>query len=74
MPFSDEFLNPPREYTLAPFWFLNDELTETEMKRQIDGFEAHGVYGFVPHARTGLLRRRRGYFGEVDLTVVERGD
>jgi len=54
MMFSEQFLNPPREYTLVPFWFLNDELTEAELKRQIDDFEAHGVYGFVPHARIGL--------------------
>lgn len=50
----EEFLNAPREYTVIPFWFLNDELTEDELKRQIDDFEAHGVYGFIPHARMGL--------------------
>jgi len=50
----DEFLNAPREYTMVPFWFLNDDLDEAELKRQIDDFEAHGVYGFIPHARIGL--------------------
>ncbi len=50
----DAFVNPPREYSLIPFWFWNDDLTEAEIKRQIDDFEAHGVYGFVPHARIGL--------------------
>jgi alpha-L-rhamnosidase len=50
----ETFQNPPREYTIIPFWFLNDDLDETELKRQIDDFEAHGVYGFIPHARMGL--------------------
>ena len=50
----DTFQNPPREYTIIPFWFLNDDLDEAELKRQIDDFEAHGVYGFIPHARMGL--------------------
>lgn len=50
----DGFRNPPREYTLVPFWFLNDDLDESELRRQIDDFAAHGVYGFVPHARIGL--------------------
>jgi len=50
----DTFVNPPYKYTLIPFWFLNDDLDETELIRQIDDFAAHGVYGFIPHARMGL--------------------
>lgn len=53
----DQFVNAPREYTIIPFWFLNDDLSEEELKRQIDDFEAHGVYGFIPHARMGLAER-----------------
>ena len=49
-----QFINAPREYTLVPLWFWNDALTEDEIRRQIDDFEAHGVYGFIPHARIGL--------------------
>jgi hypothetical protein len=49
-----EFLNPPREFSLMPFWFWNDTLTDEELKRQIADFEAHGVYGFVIHPRIGL--------------------
>jgi len=48
------FLDPPRKYTLMPFWFLNDDLKEDELQRQIDDFYAHGVYGFTPHCRIGL--------------------
>lgn len=50
----ETFQNPPREYSLIPFWFLNDVLEEKELKRQLDDFEAHGVYGIVPHPRIGL--------------------
>ncbi len=48
------FQDPPHTYTLIPFWFLNDDLKEEELKRQLDDFAAHGVYGVVPHARIGL--------------------
>jgi len=50
----DTFLDPPHEYTLVPFWLLNDELDESELRRQIDEFQAHGVYAFIPHPRIGL--------------------
>ena len=48
--------NPPREFTLVPFWFWNDELNEAELLRQIADFAAHGVHGFVIHMRVGLPR------------------
>lgn len=50
----ERFVDPPKQYTLIPFWFLNDALDETELRRQIDAFAEHGVYGFIPHARMGL--------------------
>ncbi|MDO5308383.1 MAG: hypothetical protein Q4G03_02655 [Planctomycetia bacterium] len=49
-----EFKEPPREFTLMPFWFWNDELREEELIRQIDSFQEHGVYGFTIHPRIGL--------------------
>jgi hypothetical protein len=52
----NELTNPPREFSLLPFWFWNDELSEAEILRQIADFEAHGVYGFVIHPRVGLPR------------------
>ena len=52
----ERFLNAPRDYTVIPFWFLNDDLEERELCRQLDDFAAHGVYGVVPHARMGLPR------------------
>ncbi len=53
---SELFLNPPREFSLLPFWFWNDDLREAELLRQMDDFRAHGVYGFVIHPRVGLPR------------------
>lgn len=51
-----QFTRPPRELSLLPFWFWNDELSEAEILRQIADFDAHGVYGFVIHPRVGLPR------------------
>lgn len=50
----DEFRDPPREFTLLPFWFWNDELSKDEIARQIEDFDAHGVHGFTIHPRIGL--------------------
>ena len=49
-------MNPPREFSITPFWFWNDDLKEKEIVRQIDDFDAHGIYGFVIHPRVGLPR------------------
>lgn len=51
-----EFVDPPREFGLCPFWFWNDALDEAEIVRQIDDFQAHGVHAFVIHPRVGLPR------------------
>ena len=48
------FSDPHRSFSVMPFWFWNDTLDEAEIIRQIDDFEAHGVYGFVIHPRIGL--------------------
>jgi len=49
-----EFIDPPREFSVMPFWFWNDTLKDEEIIRQIADFESHGVYGFVIHPRIGL--------------------
>jgi hypothetical protein len=48
------WLETPVEFSLCPFWFWNDELSEKEIARQIKDFRAHGIYGFVIHPRAGL--------------------
>lgn len=55
--------NPPREFSFCPFWFWNDELSETEIERQLADFQAHGVHAFVIHPRAGLPRSI-GWLGE----------
>jgi len=50
----DNFQDPSREFSVLPFWFWNDTLSEKEILRQIADFDEHGVYGFVIHPRIGL--------------------
>ena len=47
---------PGAEFSMAPFWFWNDRLTEAEIARQMADFREHGVYAFVIHPRVGLPR------------------
>ena len=49
-----EFLNPPREYGPAPFWFLNEKLDKKELSWQIREMKEKGLSGYVMHARYGL--------------------
>ncbi len=49
-----QFVDPPREFSVMPFWFWNDTLKTDEILRQIKEFDEHGVYGFVIHPRMGL--------------------
>jgi len=50
----EEWFEPPGEFSQAPFWFWNDELSEAELLRQIGDFKAHGVQAFLIHPRAGL--------------------
>ncbi len=70
MPLHDTFQNPPKEFSVLPFWFWNDALDGTEILRQIDDFEKHGVHGFVIHPRMGLPRNL-GWMSEA-LTPEDR--
>jgi hypothetical protein len=56
MSIPESWLNPPRVFSVMPFWFWNDALDEREIVRQIQDMEAHRVYGFVIHPRVGLPR------------------
>ena len=46
--------NPDKEFTPIPFWFLNDELSDSEIVRQLEDFKAKGVDGVVLHPRIGI--------------------
>ncbi|UCC99634.1 MAG: hypothetical protein JSW66_07055, partial [Phycisphaerales bacterium] len=43
------WIAPPAEFSLCPFWFWNDALSQREIIRQIENFQAHGVHGFLIH-------------------------
>ena len=49
-----EWFNPPNEFSQAPFWFWNDDLSEKELLEQMDDFKVHGVHAFLIHPRAGL--------------------
>ena len=50
----DKILQPDKEFTPIPFWFLNDELSDNEIIRQLCDFKEKGVDGVVLHPRIGL--------------------
>ncbi len=58
----DDFQNPPREYSLFPFWAWNDTLEEEKLKWQIDQMVEKGVYGAFIHARVGINKGETPYF------------
>lgn len=49
-----EFRDPPKTYTVRPFWFWNGKLDAKELERQIGEMVSQGVYGAYVHNRTGL--------------------
>lgn len=50
----EQFKDPPKTYTVRPFWFWNDKIEPAEVDRQIREMVSQGVYGAYVHNRTGL--------------------
>lgn len=50
----ERFWHPDTKYAPAPLWFLNGDLQESELARQLQDFAAHGVMGVVLHPRIGI--------------------
>lgn len=50
----EEYKNPPREYSLVPFWFWNGTLQPERLRKQIRMMADKGVYGAFMHARAYL--------------------
>jgi len=48
------FKDPPKEYRIQPFWFLNRGFDEQELRRQIAEMDDKGVGGAILHCRHGL--------------------
>lgn len=57
----DTFRDPPRQYSMRPFWFWIGEIDPAGVERQIAEMVDKGVYGAYVHARSGL---RTPYLGE----------
>lgn len=65
-----QFQNPSAEYSLMPFWFLNDRLDRAELLRQMRDFKSKGIDGFVIHPRMGLPDDLE-YMGDEFLKTVQ---
>ena len=61
------FHQPPREYGILPFWFLNGELDPQEMLYQLREFREKGMPGIILHGRYGL---ETDYIGETYLDRI----
>ncbi len=64
-----QFKEPGKEYTQAPFWFWNANITEQGLLEQIEWMTQKGVHGFVIHPRMGLSREV-GYLTPRYLSLV----
>lgn len=65
----DKILNPAREFSPVPFWFLNDNFDRAELKRQLMDFCDKGVYGVVLHPRIGVPEEI-GYLSDEFFDVI----
>jgi hypothetical protein len=48
------FVDPPREYSVTPYWWWNGKLDGKELARQIDEMVAHHVYSCIMFPFMGL--------------------
>ena len=69
----ERFRQPPREFGILPFWFLNGELDPDEMRWQLREFREKGMPGLILHGRYGLETPYIGetYLDRIDLAVAE---
>ena len=65
----NQILNPDREFSPIPFWFLNDNFDKKELKRQLTDFLDKGVYGVVLHPRIGVPEEI-GYLSDEFFDVI----
>ena len=71
--FLNDFKNPSSEYTLIPFWFLNDRYDAELLRAQLRDFHAKGVNGVVLHPRIGVAEGKmsagKKYRGRMDRVI-----
>jgi len=63
-----QFQDPPKTYSVRPFWFWNGKLEEKEVDRQIREMVSQHVYGAYVHNRTGL---QTPYLSEEYFRIVK---
>lgn len=51
---AEAFRDPPRQYSLMPYWFWNGRITESETRRQIGEMMRQGVYQAVVFPWDGM--------------------
>ncbi|MHB1484908.1 MAG: glycosylhydrolase-like jelly roll fold domain-containing protein [Saccharofermentanales bacterium] len=61
---------PAEEFTPIPMWFWNDNLEQSEIRRQIKDFYDHEIYGFMIHPRMGIPRDIP-YLSDVYMDYIE---
>jgi len=49
-----QFLDPPHEYSVMPFWFWNGKMDGKQVQEQVRRMVEQHVYGAFLHARDGL--------------------
>lgn len=54
MDIKQEFINPPKDYSMQAFWFWNGELAEDKLRWQLDEMVDKGIYGGFMHPRAYL--------------------
>ena len=57
--FTESFAAPEAEYSMAPFWFLNDGLDPRELERQLEGVPAYSDMYWLGEARNIEENRER---------------
>ena len=67
------FKSPPSEYSVAPFWFLNHDLTTEETIWQVQEMHRKGVAGAILHPRNGLITpyMSEEFLGQIQAAVEE---
>ncbi|MCC7496111.1 MAG: hypothetical protein IT160_00950, partial [Bryobacterales bacterium] len=65
-----QFQDPPKTYSVRPFWFWNGVLDAKEVDRQIAEMVDQHVYGAYVHNRTGL---QTPYLSSEYFSIVKSG-
>jgi hypothetical protein len=67
----ENFKNPPKEYTMLPFWAWNGTLEPDKLIWQIDQMTDKSIYGAFMHARVGIDSGETPYFSDGWWQAVE---